>query len=316
MREIVRGYATYCLEEAISSGNLGSVITAGEALADAVESSPQLQRVFEIPDVNKRLIKEIVTEIVAKKFPNEAASLLGFLSAAEQQSQVPAVITQLVAEVNTLVRMAGASLGNQNSSLTADGFSSLYLGTFQQYTSYRQARDLMAGYMEPIFETADSIADLKIVEDFLFSAANVIRESRDLAKVLGDPYVSGEVKSGIISSLFVSKVDVLAYRVLRFAVSIPRVRDVAGLIGFCVELSVVERGKRLAEVRSVVDMSAEETAQLQNILERLIGRKIEIRFVTDPSLMGGFVVLLGDYLIDASLLTKFNQLSESLLLSA
>ncbi len=316
MREIVRGYTTYFLEEALVSDHFESVALAGEALSEVVEDLPELRNVFEIPDINKRLIKEIIKDIVEKKFPTEAASLLAFMAAAEQQSQFVAVINQLIGEMEALAGMTKSLVKEDKPLFTPDNFASLYLYTFQKYTSYRQARDLMAGYLEPVFEAAANLADLRTVEDSLFAVSNTVNENRELAKVLGDPYVAGKVKLSIVSSLFASRTDPIAYRILRFAVSIPRVRDLAGLIGFCVELITAERGRRLAEVRSVVPLAPEEERQLHTLLERLVGKKVEMRFVIDSNLMGGFVVLLGDYFIDASLLAKFNQLSENLVLSA
>lgn len=58
-------------------------------------------------------------------------------------------------------------------------------------------------------------------------------------------------------------------------------------------------GIRTATLFTVVP--APELAQkLKNLLEQQFGCRVELRTKTDPSIIGGFVLELGDYMLDAS----------------
>jgi|GEM_PF-6738549 len=320
MREIVRGYITYFMEESFEDNEFNQITLAAEALTRTLAESAELRNVLSDLNVGKMLRKSIVKDLISKKFSADSAAILSFMAAAEPSAQLGSAINQMVTEIDSIRSLYSHHKASQNGAdplpLSSDTFASVYLTAFQKYSSYGQVHDLAAGYLEPIFEKTEDISQLKVMEDNLYAVNRLLEENRDLVKALGDPYGNAQAKLAIVSSLFASRVDQLTYRILRFIASIPRVRDVSGLVGFCVELITRERGRRLAEVRAVVPLSSEETARLRTLLERLVDRKVEMRFVTDQTIMAGFVVLIGDYVLDASLLTKFNKLSESLALSA
>ncbi len=319
MREIVRGYTTYFLEEALGGEGFEQISSAAGSLIRALEDFPELRNVLSAQNTAKTLRRDIVKDLLLKKFSPSSASVLSFMAAAEQSSQLLPVINQMLIEMGSLESSVGkVQKGIQDTSLvplSADTLASSYLGAFQQYTSYGQARDLVAGYLEPTFEKTANAAALNEIEDRLFDVSRLFAANRDLAKAIGDPYGKSQVKLGIVSSLFASKLDPTTYRIIRFVASIPRVRDVVGLLDFCVDLVTRERGRRLAEIRAAVPLSLEETERLKELLEHLVDRKVEIRFLSDETVMAGFIAIIGDYVIDASLATKFSKLSESLALS-
>jgi F-type H+-transporting ATPase subunit delta len=319
MREIVRGYTTYFLEEALSNDEFVQISSAGASLIHALEDFPELRNALSAPNTAKTLRRDIVKDLLLKKFSSTSASIFSFMAAVEPSSQLLTVINQMLIEMGSLESSVGkGQKGMANALVTplsADMLAFSYLGAFQQYTSYSQARDLVAGYLEPTFEKIENVASLKEMEDKLFNVSRLFAENRDLVKAIGDPYGKSQVKLGIVSSLFASKLDPTTYRIIRFVASIPRVRDVVGLLDFCVDLVTRERGRRLAEIRAAVPLSSEETEHLKELLEHLVDRKVEIRFLPDQTVLAGFIAVIGDYVIDASLATKFSKLSESLALS-
>lgn len=66
-----------------------------------------------------------------------------------------------------------------------------------------------------------------------------------------------------------------------------------------------------AEVVTAVKVDPEIVAQLTKSLEKLLGSKIQADQQVDPDLLGGFVVRLGNRMIDLSVKTKLDALAKS-----
>jgi F-type H+-transporting ATPase subunit delta len=68
----------------------------------------------------------------------------------------------------------------------------------------------------------------------------------------------------------------------------------------------------VADVRSAHRLDSRETAELQAMLERKAGKRIEMHLTTDPELLGGFVARLGSEIFDASVAGKIQKFRTSL----
>jgi hypothetical protein len=67
-----------------------------------------------------------------------------------------------------------------------------------------------------------------------------------------------------------------------------------------------------AEVISAVPLTEEELSRVAAILEKRLGRKVEVKNRVDPGVKGGLVCRLGDQVIDLSLARTFAELRKSL----
>ena len=71
-------------------------------------------------------------------------------------------------------------------------------------------------------------------------------------------------------------------------------------------------GVVIADVRTAHDLDKSERAELEQTLARKVGRKVDLRLTTDPSLLGGFVAKIGSEIWDASVVGKINKFRTSL----
>ena len=79
------------------------------------------------------------------------------------------------------------------------------------------------------------------------------------------------------------------------------------------DLARRSRGIVAATVTSAAPLSAGELAEVQAHVEKLAGAKVELSATTDPALMGGLCVRIGDWQIDASVSTRLTRLRKQLL---
>lgn len=78
------------------------------------------------------------------------------------------------------------------------------------------------------------------------------------------------------------------------------------------DLVLDAQGIAIADVTTAVDLTATEREQVKAQLQQIVGKDIELRTTTDPSLIGGLVARIGDRLIDASVTSQLQQMRASL----
>lgn len=81
----------------------------------------------------------------------------------------------------------------------------------------------------------------------------------------------------------------------------------------CLEKEIALRNDvERAIVTSAQELSLEERGKIGKKLETVIGKNLEIRYETDPSVLGGFVAKMGNNLFDGSLKSQLSLLQKCL----
>ncbi len=76
------------------------------------------------------------------------------------------------------------------------------------------------------------------------------------------------------------------------------------------ELAAAEEGTAVAEVRSAVPLDDEQVARIAAALSDATGKTVQVKAVTDPSMIGGIVAQVGDTVFDGSVKSRFDDLRE------
>jgi F0F1-type ATP synthase delta subunit len=98
-----------------------------------------------------------------------------------------------------------------------------------------------------------------------------------------------------------------------YASRIGRPRDFPLLLGALVDLVAKEANRRVADVRSATELTAQQRSRLTAVLTGYTGYPVDVRVTADPQLLGGFVANIGDVVIDASLRHRVELAREALL---
>ena len=70
-------------------------------------------------------------------------------------------------------------------------------------------------------------------------------------------------------------------------------------------------GRVHAKLNSAVELGAAEVKDVKAALEAVLKKKVEIGLVVEPALLGGFVVRIGNLLVDYSVRTKLEALAQN-----
>ena len=161
--------------------------------------------------------------------------------------------------------------------------------------------DLVRGYAEALFAIAEAEGVLDTVEDELFRFARALDQQDELRSALTDLALPAERKEAVLNEILGDAANEHTLNLLRFIVSSGRARDLSAIVDRVVELASERREREVAEVRTAVELTDRQRERLVAALERATGKRIDLRILVDPSVIGGVVARVGDQVLDGSL---------------
>lgn len=151
-----------------------------------------------------------------------------------------------------------------------------------------------------------------VVEGELTAIEKVIAENPDLQRLLYHPQITPAAKKETLVKLFKGKISDVTGNFLALLVDRRRETYFADIVAEFVSLANTGRNIVAAQIASAVELNDKEKGELNLILGRLAGRKVQTSFTVDSSIIGGVVVRMGDKIIDGSVKTRLASLKESL----
>lgn len=162
-------------------------------------------------------------------------------------------------------------------------------------------------YAKAILETAVSAGKTVQVNDDMKSIVESVSGSQELSEFLSSPIISSEVKMNALSEVFVNvqSQTKMLFKLLqenkRFEILEPIASQFNRLFD---EMNGVE----VAKVTTAFPITPElETKVLAKIAE-ISNKKITIENIVDPSIIGGFVLRIGDKQYNASVANRLQEL--------
>jgi len=167
-------------------------------------------------------------------------------------------------------------------------------------------------YAHALLEVSRVEGHLAEVEDELFRFARTFEGSDELRSALTDPTLPTERRVAVIEDLLGPKALQTSSALASFLVAAGRANDLSAIVNRFVELAVAEQRRAVAEVRSAIELTPDQTERLREALNRATGKNVEVKVVIDPSVLGGIVSRVGDVVIDGSVRHRLEQLREQL----
>lgn len=168
-------------------------------------------------------------------------------------------------------------------------------------------------YAQALIELAENSGRLEgIAQEVVDLNSLLADDGNGLRSLIESPVLSRQDRLGTVQRIFEGKVDELLYKLLAVLAQKGRLDALAGLTTSFAQLYAEKMG--IHPVTATFATEPEE-ATLQAIRDRLgsaLGGTIELDAKTDPSLLGGLRLRVGDQLIDASVATRLKRLSAQL----
>ena len=165
-------------------------------------------------------------------------------------------------------------------------------------------------YAAAVFDLALDTGEVDAVETGLTALAKTIEGSSELKAALASPLYKTEEKAAVLDDL-AGKLGVpdLARRFIGVVALNRRSADIVGMSKAFAERAARHRGASRVTARVAKPMTADQTLELESSISKSLGRNVSIDVEVDPSLIGGLQLKMGSRLIDASIKTKLNALT-------
>jgi F-type H+-transporting ATPase subunit delta len=163
-------------------------------------------------------------------------------------------------------------------------------------------------YAKSLIELAKekNVVDEVYKDMLLFS--KTADENSILMKVLGSPVVRHEKKLGILKGLFQEKVNPVSFSIFNIITRKNREAILDSIADEFVTLYDEYKGIQKATVVSTTALTPEARQTFIQSLEAATGKKIALEEKVDESLVGGYILRIGDKQVDASLKSQLNAL--------
>lgn len=171
--------------------------------------------------------------------------------------------------------------------------------------------DRIDAYAIALFEVARAEGALSKVEDELFTFARALEGNDQLRATLTDQAVPVDRRQGIVEDLLGPKASPTTTALVSFVIGSGRGRDLPAIVDRLVQRSADERAEAVAEVRSAMPLDDDQRERLARAIGTATGKKISVKVIVDPSVLGGIVAQVGDTVIDGSVRRRLEQLKET-----
>jgi F-type H+-transporting ATPase subunit delta len=162
-------------------------------------------------------------------------------------------------------------------------------------------------YARALFEVAKERDILDEIHDELGAFAKALHESRELSVFFFSPYFSSEEKKNGLKRA-VTGADPAFMNFLEALLERHRMPAIFRIRARFERLWEEENKLLPVEVTSSVELDQKIVQSIGDRIGEQTGQKVELSSKVDPDILGGLVVRVGNFVLDASIRNRLNQL--------
>ncbi|BBZ76943.1 ATP synthase subunit b-delta [Mycolicibacterium anyangense] len=144
------------------------------------------------------------------------------------------------------------------------------------------------------------------VEEQLFRFSRILDERPQLTSLLSDYAKPTEGRAGLVRSIMSQQNggNATAIALLTQTVELLRGERADQAVLELAQLAVARRGEIVAHVDAATDLSDAQRTRLAQVLTRIYNHPVSVQLNTDPTVLGGLSVAVGDEVIDGTLSSR------------
>ena len=162
-------------------------------------------------------------------------------------------------------------------------------------------------YAKAIIDIATESNNASAVNNDMKTIGTAIKENGELHEFLSNPIVNGSIKMNALIEIFPS-LQAETKGLFQLLVANKRFEILSAITSQFNTLFDVVSGIEQAVVTTAVPLTAELEVLVKNKLKEFSSKTISITNVVDASIIGGFVLRIGDKQYNASVANKLQQL--------
>lgn len=169
-------------------------------------------------------------------------------------------------------------------------------------------------YGDALFEAAMERDALSPLYEEVQSLQTVLMENADLVQFLNHPQIIKEEKIQVMENIFEERISKELMGFLVTVIEKGRQKDLDKILGYFVERVKEYKKIGIVTVTSAMALSDGQKEKVEaKILETTSFESLEVTYVTDPSILGGLVIRIGDRVADSSIKTRLSEIRRDLM---
>lgn len=162
-------------------------------------------------------------------------------------------------------------------------------------------------YAKAILDLAIQNKATDAVEKDMRAVVSTVFDSKELRDMLSNPVISGAAKKDVLKSIF-KGAHSISEGLMNMLVENKRVSLLNEVSLKFIILNEALKGKDVAYVTTAVPMTDAVEKQVLTKITSITGNKVTLENKIDESIIGGFILRVGDLQYDASVSNKLNNL--------
>lgn len=169
-------------------------------------------------------------------------------------------------------------------------------------------------YAKAVLSLATQKNTTEVVNSDMELIKSTVAQSKDLKEMLYSPVIRSSVKKSALLEIFknaneatVDLIDVL--------IANKRTSLLTEVASSFIHLFEQQKGSQIAEVTTAVPLTKELEAKVLAKVKELTGKEAAIKNIVDESILGGFILRVGDTQYNASISNQLNKLKREFTLN-
>ena len=169
-------------------------------------------------------------------------------------------------------------------------------------------------YAKAVLSIATDQKSTEVVNNDMKLITSTIGKSEDLNHMLQSPVVRSSDKKDVLTSVF-KNANVVTTNLIDTLISNKRLTILNDVASSHIQLYDQMRGTQVATVTTAVPLTADLKSKVLVKVKELTGKEAEVENIIDESILGGFILRVGDIQYNASILNKLDKLKREFTLN-
>ncbi len=169
-------------------------------------------------------------------------------------------------------------------------------------------------YAKALLSLASDQNSAEVVNNDMKLIANTLAESKDLSEALQSPVIPSSIKKSTLLEVFKNS-DKTTNSLINTLVTNNRIDILAHVASKYNQLFDESKGIEIATVTTAVGLTADLKKKVLAKAKALTGKDVEVENIIDESILGGFILRIGDVQYNASVANQLNKLKREFTLN-
>ena len=166
-------------------------------------------------------------------------------------------------------------------------------------------------YASSLFEIAQEHEKIENIFEELSFVSNNFKENDDFYHFFTSVKVGKEEQKNVINNVYGGKISDELLNFLKILIDKNRTSSIFEIKEFYAKLLDQHRNVKRVTIETVVELSDEHKSKLIQKISDLTGSEIILTNVIKPNILGGVIMRIENEIIDASVLSKLNNIQNS-----